>query len=332
MTDSELKYWAFLSYSCQDNCGKRPDTQDASRLCWGDWLHDALKNFPVPPDFIGQVNSRGEIIPERIHPIFQDEQERPEEASLGADIRQALEQSTCLIVICSPRSAKNLHVNEAVRHFKQLGRGRHILPLVVAGEPNASDGDKPGVSPEDECFVPALRHPVRPDGTIDSSRRAGRFIFVDARHGAEKREILAHDHRNAEADLEMAKIQLIALLIGVGFNGLWWREQKRHFFDLSEARQQAREAQNQVEETRRQLQEAQRQAREAQNQALENQNLPRDVHGQIQEAQNRAVEAQAPAPEVQKQLQEFQNQVRATQIPLEEAHRRALAANRPDLA
>ena len=323
MTENN-KYWAFLSYSRQDNGEQRPEAPDVDRLIWGDWLHAALKTFSVPADFIGQVNGRGEIIPERIHPIFQDEQEA--EASLSAEIRQALEQSTCLVVVCSPRSARSLHVNETVRYFKQLGRGRYIFPIVISGEPNASDGNQPGVSPADECFVPALRHPVQPDGTLDTSRRAGRFMFVDARHGADKREILAKDHRHAEADLEMAKIHLIALLLGVGFNGLWWREQKRHFFDFAEAQRQTREVLDQVEEVRRQLQEAQRQTREAQSQALENQNLPRDVHGQIQAAQNQAVEAQNETREAQKQLQEFQSKVRDTQSQLEEVRNRALAA------
>jgi len=312
MTDNETKYWAFLSYSHQDNHELRSDSPDVSRRCWGNWLHDALMTFSIPAEFAGKINGRGEIIPERIDPIFRDESELPETATLSADIRKALEQSICLIVVCSPHSVHSHQVNEAVRYFKQLGRGQHILPIVVAGEPYASAGNLPGSLLENECFVAALRHPVSPDGTLDTTRRAGKSIFVDARHGVEKREILANDHRHAEADLEMAKIQLIALLLGVGFNGLWRREQKRHFFDFAEAQHQVREALNQVEE-------AKRQTREAQNQALETNNLPGDVHGQIQEAQNQAREAQ-------KQLQEFQYKVRETQTQLEAARNRAIAA------
>ncbi|MEI6195131.1 MAG: hypothetical protein WCS42_12460 [Verrucomicrobiota bacterium] len=326
MADNENKYWAFLSYSPADNREQRAGAPDVQHRCWASWLHEALKAFTVPAEFIGQLNGRGELIPERIAPLFLDEQELSEPATLSAERRQTLEQSICLIVICSPRAAQSLGMNEAVRYFKQLGRGRQILPFVVAGEPNASEGNHPGRSPEEECFVPALRHPVLPDGTLDLTRRAAKHIFVDARHGAEKREILAEDQRSAEADLEMAKIQLIALLLGVGFNGLWWREQKRHFFDFAQARQQVREALQQVEEVRRQLQDAQRQTREAQNQALETQNLPRDVQGQIQDAQHQALEAQNQAREVQKQLQEFQTKVRETQTQLDEARQRALAA------
>ena len=327
MANNEYKYCAFLSYSPQDNCEQPADSPAAGSRCWGNWLDDALKAFSIPPEFVGQVNGRGEIIPEQIAPVFRDESELPEDTGLSAEIRQALEQSLCLVVICSPRSAQSRQVNEVIRYFKQLGRGKQILPIVVAGAPNAGTGSKPGVSPADECFVPALRHPVQPDGTLDTSRRAGgKHIFVDARHGVEKREVLAKDHRTAEADLEMAKIQLIALLLGVGFNGLWWREQKRHFFDFAEVQRQAREAQNQVDEIRRQLQVAQQQTREAQKQALELQNLPRDVQGQIQEAQNQALESRNQSLEAQQQLQEFRNKVRETQSQLEEARQRANAA------
>ncbi len=324
MTDNEYKNWAFLSYSPQDNREQRTDTTAAGHRCWGNWLHDALKSFSIPAEFVGQINGRGEIIPERIEPIFRDESELADESNLSAEVRTDLEQSRCLIVVCSPRSAQSRQVNEAVRYFKQLGRGQQILPIVIAGEPNASAGN-PTDNPR-ECFVPALRHPVSPDGTIDTARQAGKSIFVDARQGFEKREILANDQRSAEADLEMAKIQLIALLLAVGFNGLWWREQKRHFIDFAEARQQAREALNQTEETRRQLQSAQEQVRVAQNQALEKQNLPGEIQSQIQAAQNQAQEAQQQAREAQKQVQEFQNKVRDTQAQLEAARDRALAA------
>ena len=153
--DSEHKIWAFLSYSPEDNREQRPDKQDVTGLCWGNWLHEALKTFSIPAEFVGQINGRGEIIPERIDPIFRDELEASADGSLSADTRKALEQSICLVVICSPRSAKSQQVNEAVRHFKQLGRGKHILPIVIAGEPNVGEGSKPGRTAEDECFVSA---------------------------------------------------------------------------------------------------------------------------------------------------------------------------------
>ena len=74
MTGADNKYSAFLSFSSQDNRNQRPSPgpQEVSHLCWGNWLHEALKTFSIPADFIGQVNGRGEIIPDRIHPFFQE--------------------------------------------------------------------------------------------------------------------------------------------------------------------------------------------------------------------------------------------------------------------
>jgi MTH538 TIR-like domain (DUF1863) len=322
MADNTFTYWAFLCGSPLDN----RTTPAAGRRCWGDWLDAALKAFAVPREFVGQPNGRGEIIPERIESVFRDESELPADAALSAETRQALEKSRCLVVICSPHSAQSRAVDEAVRYFKQLGRAGQILPFVIAGEPYASAGNKPGAVPADECFGPALRHSVLPDGTLDLNRRAGRQLFVDARHGVQPREILASDDRAAEADLQMAKIQLIALVLGVGFNGLWWREQQRHFFELAETRQQVNETLQQMAEIRRQLQAARQEAQAAQQQALEKQNLPPEVQAQIQSAQAQAHAARQQADEFQNRLQAGQNQVREMQAELAEARRRALAA------
>ncbi|HEX9046384.1 MAG TPA: TIR domain-containing protein, partial [Verrucomicrobiae bacterium] len=339
MTDNAFKYWAFLSYSQQDN-GTQSGNAPEAGICWGDWLREALKSFSTPADFAGHVNARGENTPERIDPIFQDESESADNGSFSAEVREALEQSRYLVVICSPRSAKSLHVNEAVRQFKQLGRGNRILPMVIAGEPNASDGSKPGVSADAECFVPAMLHPVNADGTLDTASWERGYIFADARFGPDKREVLAKDQPQAETGLEIAKIQLVAGLIGVGFNGLLRREQNRRFAGFAEAQQQAREAQARLAETQNkfeeaqkqvqtlqgqtrdalsQLEEARQQVRAAQNQVLEIQNLPQDVKSQIQDAQNRAMAAQQQAGEAQRQVVELQGQAHEAQRQLETA-------------
>ncbi len=323
MTDHEFKYWAFLCYSHLDNTETRLDAPGASGLCWGNWLHEALKTFSVPSDFAGHPNARGEVVPDRIDPVFQDTEERPEEASLSAGIQAALAQSRCLIVICSPRSAQSLHVNEAVRYFKHLGRGNRILPLVVAGEPNAGDGGKPGVSPDQECFVPALRHPLNADGSIDVNSRDRGPIFADARQGAEKKEVQAHNLHDADTELEIAKIQLIAGLIGVGFNGLLRREQKRRFAEAGKPVQmaqnpdtatapQAEEMQRQIQEFQSQVQSARSQAVEAQNQVLVFQNQTREVLSRLEETRRRAQAAED-------KVQEFERQIRAMQSQLEQA-------------
>jgi hypothetical protein len=351
MTDNEIKYCAFLSFSAQDNGAWFPGAPEVGRLQWGNWLLDALKTFSIPADFAGHLNARNEIIPERIDAIFQDDQELPEGAALSGAAREALEQSRCLLVICSPRSARSAHVNEAVRSFKQLGRGSRILSIVVAGEPNASTAHQPGLFLDDECFVPAMRHPVLPDGTLDTTRQERGYIFADARYGEDRREVLVKDYRNVETELERAKIQLIAGLIGVGSNGLWQHEQKRRFAGFAEAQgqlqeawHQARRAQKEAEETRKQLQalqhearaagskvlagqqqleEAHNQVREARDKVLEIQNMPQNQRSQIQEAHNRVQEVENLAHARQAQVQQLQNQVREAENQLGHARNQA---------
>jgi hypothetical protein len=147
----EFKYWAFLSYSHQDNVETRADGS-RGHIRWAEWLHDSLETYRVPAEFRMRQTRIGEPMPERFYPVFQDEKELPINADLGESIRSALRQSRFLIVICSPRSATSRYVNEEVRYFKELGRGDRIMTLMIDGEPNVSFANKAGFSPDEECF------------------------------------------------------------------------------------------------------------------------------------------------------------------------------------
>jgi eukaryotic-like serine/threonine-protein kinase len=89
-----------------------------------------------------------------------------------------------------------------------LGREDRILCLNVDGEPHASD--LPGRE-EEECFPPALRFRVGPDGNLSDARTEP--IAADAREGRDGKR--------------RAKLKLIAGLLGVGFDLLRRREQQR---------------------------------------------------------------------------------------------------------
>lgn len=128
---TDLKYWAFISYSHRDKT-------------WGDWLHKALETYRVPSRLVGTLRRDG-AVPKRIFPIFRDREELPNSADLGGAIRTGLEQSCILIVICSPDAADSIWVNEEIRTFKAMGRENRILCLIVEGEPNASDKPASGL-------------------------------------------------------------------------------------------------------------------------------------------------------------------------------------------
>lgn len=94
------KYWAFLSYSHQDNVSVRADGSPGC-VRWAEWLHKELESYVVPGEFLNRQTRTGEPMTRRFFPVFQEEKELPIDADLGDSIRTALEQSRFLIVICS---------------------------------------------------------------------------------------------------------------------------------------------------------------------------------------------------------------------------------------
>ena len=180
-----FKYWAFLSYSHKDKH-------------WGDWLHKALETYRVPSRLVGK-DSRDGKVPSRVFPIFRDREELPVSSDLSSNINEALRESRYLIVICSPASAQSRWVGEEIKTYKKLGREDRILALIVAGEPNATDG-KPGFSPEAECFPEALRYRWPVEG---ESLRS---------------EPIAADVREDKDGKLNAKLKLLAGLLGVNYD------------------------------------------------------------------------------------------------------------------
>jgi tetratricopeptide (TPR) repeat protein len=187
-------YWAFISYSHRD-----------SR--WADWLHKSLESYRIPRQLVGKQGPRG-AIPKRLAPVFRDREELPSATDLGGVIRDALERSTCQIVICSPRAAKSRWVNEEILAFKRLGREDRIFCLIVDGEPNASDDP---AQADQECFPSALRFRLSADGELSETRT----------------EPIAADARPGKDGKSNAKLKLIAGMLGVGFDALRRREQQR---------------------------------------------------------------------------------------------------------
>jgi tetratricopeptide (TPR) repeat protein len=188
------KYLAFLSYSHRD--GK-----------WGSWLHKAIESYRPPKQIVGKITPRG-AVPKRLVPVFRDREELSTATDLGTVINEALVQSGCQIVICSPSAAKSRWVNEEILAFKRLGREDRIFCLIVGGEPNASDDP---AHADEECFPPALRYRLAADGSLSSIRTEP--IAADARPGKDGRS--------------NAKLKLIAGVLGVGFDTLRQREQSR---------------------------------------------------------------------------------------------------------
>jgi len=189
-----FKYRAFLSYS-------HADTAAAKRV------HGRLEGFRIDNDLIGRNTPMGPI-PATLRPIFRDRHEFDAGGSLAELTAAALEGSAALIVLASPHAARSKYVNEELRQFKSHHPERPVIPLIVDGEP----GD-----PKKECFPPALRFSVAPDGAITDSP-------VD---------VLAADLREQGDGIELALAKVAARLIGLAPDDVYRRADR-------ERRRQAR--------------------------------------------------------------------------------------------
>ena len=178
------QYGAFLSYNHRD--------RDFAR-----WLHRSIETY-VPPKKAGIQSQHA------LKPIFMDREELASSGDLAKSVRDALENSAALVVVCSPNSAKSEWVNEEIRTFQSLGRSDRIFCIVANGDP----GKLPqSVDVQNKsCFPPALLFDTR---------------------GQRIAEPLAADVRPSADGKKGAALKIIAGLLGVPYDTLRQREARR---------------------------------------------------------------------------------------------------------
>ena len=128
--EQEKEYYAFISY-------KREDEK------WAKWLQNKLEHYRFPTNLNGRTD-----LPKNIRPTFRDVTDL-NPGLLSEEIDNALRNSQWLIIVCSPRSAKSPWVCKEAQSFIDLGRGDHIIPFVIEGNPFSGN-------PNTECFPEAL--------------------------------------------------------------------------------------------------------------------------------------------------------------------------------
>lgn len=165
------QYAAFISYSHADEKVAR-------------WLHRKLESYRTPRPLVGKSGRHG-LIARRLGRVFRDREEFAAGGDLKSEIQAALARSTALIVLCSARSKASTYVNAEIEHFRSLGRGDRIIPVILDGEPS-------------ECFPGALN-----DGV----------------------ERLGADFREDRDEREGGFMKILAGLLGVGVDELVRREQ-----------------------------------------------------------------------------------------------------------
>lgn len=171
----------------------------SSDRTFAQWLHRALETYSVPRRLVGRATPVGPA-PRRFRPIFRDRAELAADPNLSARIDRALAQSAYLIVICSPQAAMSHWVDEEIVRFRAMHGDARIFTVIV-GSP---------VGRHHDCFPPALRY------------------RADSGSGAAVRpEPIAADLRPGGDGRTMARLKLVAGMLGVGLDELVRRDHKR---------------------------------------------------------------------------------------------------------
>jgi YD repeat-containing protein len=127
MATQNFKYWAFISYSHDDEA-------------FATKLHRSLEQYSLPAHV-----RRANNLPRRLIPIFRDVDELEAASHLTDKLERALDESRWLIVVCSPRSAASRYVNQEVDYFLARHGVDRVLCVLAEGEPP-------------ECFPEAVRN------------------------------------------------------------------------------------------------------------------------------------------------------------------------------
>lgn len=165
MSALDRHFSGFISYNHQDS--SRPG-QD-----WAAWAQGILQSYKTPDELVGQTSIYGDPVPPSMPHIFRDKTQLPGTGDLDSMLKEALTRSRVLIVLCTPAAARSPWVNQEVRFFKQLGRSKQIVALVLQGRPHSGDATT-------ECYPPSLAYELDESGNPDPSRLA-HPIFIDLR-------------------------------------------------------------------------------------------------------------------------------------------------------
>ena len=185
------KYFAFISF-------QSADAKEAL------WVQKAIESYRLPT----AISRKDKSLPKKMRPCFCYLNDINLSEELMQELKQRMEQSEYLIVVCSPRSAKSQFVNGGIDYFVNLGRRDRIIPLIIDGIPYSND-------PQTECFPEALRRhfPKSADPMQDHQILGVNLNEEGAGSRRWKRQ--------------RAVLMVIARMLGLEFENLWNREVQR---------------------------------------------------------------------------------------------------------
>lgn len=189
--EMEYKYKAFISYRHIE-----PDMQAAERL---QKLLEAYK----PPKSLGVKKENWRI--------FRDVSELQSSSDLSEIIKNAIESSEYLIVICSPQYTESKWCLQELTRFRELhdNKNTNIITLLVNGDPRES-------FPEELTYA-----------EVTTTNEKGEEVTVKVDVEPLAANIVADNIKDSMKKLNIEYLRIAAPLLGCDFNDLYQREKRR---------------------------------------------------------------------------------------------------------
>ena len=118
---SEYTYIAYISYR------HSPLDMKAAKQ-----VQKKIENYKIPKEFQEHFGGK------RFGRVFRDQDELPSTASLSDSIRDAIDRSKFLVVICTPELPKSKWCEEEIRYFLETHDRSRLLAVLVDGKPEQS--------------------------------------------------------------------------------------------------------------------------------------------------------------------------------------------------
>ena len=187
----DYKYKAFISYRHLE-----PDMQAAEKL------QKLLESYK-PPKNLGKVKENWRI--------FRDVSELQSSSDLSEDIKNAIETSEYLIVICSPKYTESKWCMQELQRFRALhdNTNKNIITLLVSGEPHES-------FPEELTYT-----------EMTTTNEKGEEVKVKVEVEPLAANIKADTLKESMKKLDTEYLRIAAPLLGCDFNDLFQREKRR---------------------------------------------------------------------------------------------------------
>lgn len=161
-------------------------------------LQKMLETFHIPKKFSGEKQWK----------VFRDETELPTSDDLSQGIKEALEKSEFLIVICSETTKESRWCRQEMAYFKSLHNNttKKILTVLISGDPSE-------VFPEEICWTEEI-----------VTDFAGNKVTVKAEVEPLAANIVAGSERDSFKKLKGEFLRIAAPLLGISYDALKQRQ------------------------------------------------------------------------------------------------------------